>query len=87
MRRKTSSAQDSNYLKALGIAIRARREGLNLTQEKFAEITDFDRTYISLLERGKRNLSILNLQVVACSLKCEIADLVKEAEIGYRTGE
>jgi transcriptional regulator with XRE-family HTH domain len=39
----------------LGEAVRERRQGKNISQEALAEIADFDRTYISLLERGARN--------------------------------
>lgn len=75
-------SSEPQFLEALGTAIRNRREALELTQEDLAEIAGFDRTYISLVERGKRNLSILNLQVIAVSLRWKVSDLLKEAERG-----
>lgn len=80
MRRKTSASSESDLLVLLGKVIRERRESASITQERLAELTDFDRTYISLVERGKRNLSILNLQVIATALDQKVSDLLKEAE-------
>ena len=39
----------------LGNRIKHFRNQLDISQEKLAHKCDFDRTYISLLERGKRN--------------------------------
>ena len=61
----------------LGEAIRARRQGKNLSQEALAEIADFDRTYISLLERGERNPSFTNLCRVAAALDATPSELLK----------
>ena len=42
---------------ALGRSVRKRREAKDLTQETLAELANLDRTYISAVERGGRNLS------------------------------
>lgn len=42
-------------LKELGEKIKKARFELGISQEELANRCDFDRTYISLLERGKRN--------------------------------
>jgi len=63
---------------ALGERIRIFRIGLNLSQEKLAEICDFDRTYISLLERGKRNPSYLNLLKLSIGLQTTVSELTKD---------
>ena len=80
MKRKTAASSEPHLLASLGRVIRERRESMNITQEELAELTDFDRTYISLVERGKRNLSVLNLQVIASALNQKVSDLLKEAE-------
>lgn len=59
----------------LGQAIRTQREQLGLSQEKLAEQCGFDRTYISMLERGKRNPSLLNLLKLAKGLKTSVSKL------------
>jgi transcriptional regulator with XRE-family HTH domain len=61
----------------LGEAIKAQREKLGLSQEKLAEHCGFDRTYISMLERGKRNPSLLNLLKLAGGLKTSVSRLTK----------
>ena len=61
----------------LGQAIRKRRQAKNISQEALAEIADFDRTYISLLERGERNPSFTNLCRVAAALGVTPSELLK----------
>ncbi len=85
--RKASVTADYDLLVSLGKVIRQRRESMNITQEAFAELTDFDRTYISLIERGKRNLSVLNLQIIASALNQKVSDLLREAERANQAGE
>ena len=50
---------DKNLLISLGTKLRTYRLQKNFSQEKFAELTELDRTYISGLERGKRNPSYI----------------------------
>ena len=61
----------------LGRAIRSRRECLGLSQEKLAERCGFDRTYISMLERGKRNPSLMNLLKLAKGLQTSVSKLTE----------
>ncbi|MGI8543925.1 MAG: helix-turn-helix domain-containing protein [Aridibacter sp.] len=65
-------------LEILGEHIKNHRTRLGLTQEQFAEKCGFDRTYISLLERGKRNLSFTNLCKVAEGLEISASELIKD---------
>lgn len=70
-------AQDETKLVLLGEKIRARREQLHLSQESLADECGFDRTYISMLERGRRNPAFLNLIKLAEGLKLELSTLIK----------
>lgn len=63
----TSSEQ--KILKQVGSKIRTLRNETGLSQEDFAKKVDLDRTYISDVERGERNVSILNLFKIAKGLK------------------
>ena len=63
----------------LGQAIRRRREDAGLSQETFAEKVDCHRNYVSLVERGKQNVTIDMLRRIAGSLKCSVAEMVEEA--------
>jgi transcriptional regulator with XRE-family HTH domain len=60
-----------------GAAVRVRRNELNISQEELAERADLHRTYISDLERGKRNVSLENIEKLAKALDLTISDLMK----------
>jgi transcriptional regulator with XRE-family HTH domain len=62
----------------LAKAIRERRVELGLSQERLAEECGFDRTYISMLERGTRNPSFLNLLKIASGLKTSVSKLTED---------
>lgn len=49
-----------------------------LTQEDLADIAGFDRTYVSLVERGRRNLSVLNLCRFAVALGARPSELIRD---------
>lgn len=66
----------------LGVAIRQRRTARKLSQEELAETADFDRTYISLLERGVRNPSFTNLCRIAAALETTPSELLKGISYG-----
>jgi transcriptional regulator with XRE-family HTH domain len=52
----------------LGIAIRTRRNELNYSQEELAEKSKLHRTYISDIERGNRNVTIITLSKILFAL-------------------
>lgn len=62
----------------LGNRIKHFRNQLDISQEKLAHKCDFDRTYISLLERGKRNPTYLNLLKLADGLEIQISKLLEK---------
>ena len=57
--------------------IKSKRQELKLSQEQLASKCGFDRTYISLLERGKRNPSIINLKKLCDGLETELSNLLQ----------
>lgn len=69
-------------LQNLGIRLRARREELGLSQEALADLCDFDRTYVSMIERGKRNISLLNLIRLAKGLRTSVTVLTEGIDDG-----
>lgn len=66
-----------SLLKMLGEKVRSRRTELNISQEELAFKCGFDRTYISLVERGKRNISLLNLCKLSNALEIDLSELIK----------
>jgi len=68
----------------LAKAIRDRREELGYSQERLAEECGFDRTYISMLERGTRNPSFLNLLKIATGPRFKLAPLEEKRDISSR---
>ena len=63
-----------------GFAVKARREELELTQEELAEKAKIHRTYLSDVERGSRNLSLVNIEKLAAALSLSISDLFQQVE-------
>ncbi len=58
----------------VGKRIKELRLNKNLSQEKFAELCELDRTYITSLENGKRNISIVNLEKICNALGISLKD-------------
>ena len=63
-----------------GDAVKVRREELGLTQEELAERAGIHRTYLSDVERGGRNLSLVNIERLAVALKVALAELFRRVE-------
>ncbi len=63
-----------------GFAVKDRREALGLTQEEFSERAGIHRTYLSDIERGTRNVSLVNIERVAKGLSLSISELFQAVE-------
>jgi transcriptional regulator with XRE-family HTH domain len=63
-----------------GFAIKTRREVLNLTQEDLADKAGVHRTYLSDIERGSRNVSLINIERLAAALAMSISALFRLME-------
>ena len=68
------------YLAALGAAVRRSREKLGRSQEQFAFDAELDRTYVSGIERGRRNPTVKTLLRLCAVLGTTPAALLKAAE-------
>jgi transcriptional regulator with XRE-family HTH domain len=60
-----------------GKALRKRRHKLGVSQEEFADLCGLDRTYVGGIERGERNLALVNLEKLARALKISLAELFR----------
>ena len=64
--------------KLVGRNVRLIRQKRSLTQEKFAEFSGFSQQYISSLERGLRNPTVVTLYELATVLGVRPADLIRQ---------
>lgn len=62
--------------KAIGRAIRERRVALGWSQEDLGFETGLHRTYVGVIERGEKSISVHNLAVVAKSLGLRASELL-----------
>ncbi len=68
---------DEHILCKFGLHIKALRKKKNLSQEKLASLSELDRTYISGIERGKRNVSLLNIIKISEALELKASALLE----------
>lgn len=62
-------------LHAFGAAVRGRRLKLGMSQEALADRAGLHRTYVGAVERGERNISLINICKIAAALGVEPKDL------------
>ncbi|WP_250510318.1 helix-turn-helix transcriptional regulator [Caballeronia sp. GACF4] len=86
MQRISAAADDTGYLIALGQAIRALRKERGFSQEALAHEAHIDRSHMGKIERGERNVTILNIVRICLILGCAPSQLLVHAEEGSRSG-
>jgi transcriptional regulator with XRE-family HTH domain len=62
----------------IGKNIRGERKKRGLSQEKLAELADVHRTYIGMVERAEKNITLVSLEKIARALNVSITELFKE---------
>ena len=77
-RQSIKTDADGRLLK-LGTAIRAARLERGLSQEALADAAGIDRSHMGKIERGERNVSVLNVARVSAALNLSIAALMASA--------
>jgi transcriptional regulator with XRE-family HTH domain len=75
-----TSPQQGNPQLAFGQAVRKFRLKRALSQERLAELADIHRTYTRDVERGTRNISLVNMIRIAKALQVPLSRLVQEME-------
>lgn len=81
MAKPSPSHAGNPTLTALGVAVRAHRAKLGISQEDLAFKADLDRSYIGGVERGEHNLSLINLCRIAQALDLSASKLLSSANI------
>lgn len=77
--RVSGQSDEDGLLAALGAAIRAARTARGLSQEALADAAKIDRSHMGKIERGERNVTLLNLARVAGALDCAPSQLLADA--------
>ncbi|MCO5259860.1 MAG: helix-turn-helix domain-containing protein [Crocinitomicaceae bacterium] len=68
---------EHDILNIFGENVRKFRRLLNLSQEDLADRADLHRTYIGMIERAEKNITLVNIQKIANALEVNIEDLLK----------
>jgi transcriptional regulator with XRE-family HTH domain len=68
---------DEEFFREIGHRLRSRREDLGWTQAELARRCDLHKAYIGFVERGERNVSLINLRRIAKVLRVRLSDLLK----------
>jgi transcriptional regulator with XRE-family HTH domain len=61
-----------------GKALRRRRQKLGVSQEEFADQCGLDRTYIGGIERGERNVALVNVEKIAKAFRIALFELFRD---------
>lgn len=64
----------------IGKRIKFIREAKGMSQKDLAYAADLDRSYIASVENGARNISIVNIEKIACALKVSLAEFFNSEE-------
>jgi transcriptional regulator with XRE-family HTH domain len=67
---------DEEVMRRFGARLREVRERAKVSQEKLAELAGLHRTYVSSVERGQRNISLVNIAKLASALEVPMGDLM-----------
>lgn len=76
---------EHHILNVFGENVKKYRRILNISQEELAHRADLHRTYIGMIERAEKNITLVNIQRIANALEVEIEDLIKANNHGAKT--
>ncbi|WP_081068176.1 helix-turn-helix domain-containing protein [Burkholderia anthina] len=79
MERVSGRNDTEAHLKEVGRSIRARRLSLDISQEALAHLSQIDRSHMGKIERGERNVTLLNLLKIAHALSCRPSEILSSA--------
>jgi len=66
---------ENKILKDFGLKVREMRLSQNLTQENLADKACLHRTYIGMIERAEKNITLLNIEKIANALEVSVRNL------------
>lgn len=77
-----SSIPEQLILLRFGQQVRRLRQCMSISQEELASRAGVHRTYIGMIERGEKNITIVSMTKIAHALNIEAYDLLKESTSG-----
>ena len=69
-----------NVMVRFGKRLREVREVVGVSQEKLADLAKLHRTYVSSVERGKNNISLVNIERLAKALGVTMGELMPDTK-------
>ncbi len=72
--------KNRDVLVQFGNRVRELRKGRNLSQEALADLADVHRTYIGMIERAEKNITLSNIERLANALDVPIRNLFEFGE-------
>lgn len=69
---------NSEILKKFGERVRELRKQRDISQEELAHRADLHRTYIGMIERAEKNVTLLNIEKIANALEVKVSEMLKE---------
>jgi transcriptional regulator with XRE-family HTH domain len=75
---KKSEKKISNLQNLIAINVKKTRLTKGLSQEEFADLCGYHRTYIGSIERAERNITVSTLEALAEALSVEPSDLLRK---------
>jgi transcriptional regulator with XRE-family HTH domain len=75
-----ATASENEILAACGTAVRVSRTQRDISQEHLAELAGLHRTYVGSVERGDRNVSLLNIVRLARALGTSPSELLRRPD-------
>jgi transcriptional regulator with XRE-family HTH domain len=71
---------NSEILIMFGERVRLLRKRMGISQEELAYKANLHRTYIGMIERAEKNITLLNIEKIAVALKVPVTDLLEESK-------
>ncbi len=67
---------NKQILKQFGKRVREERERQGISQERLGELAKVHRTYIGMIDRAEKNITLTNMEKIARALGKKVGDLV-----------
>lgn len=69
---------NSEILKKFGERVRELRKQRDISQEELAHRADLHRTYIGMIERAEKNVTLLNIEKIANALEVKVSEMLND---------